>query len=123
MYAWALAKMIALLGPIAEMQKDKRELADQALRAVSDALTKTRLYCKSLDDGIVPERKKEEELMKAWANAAIPMRHIDREFSEICEHKSQFWLNPAEWPQGSVAEMGIDLESVRERYQTLLKSK
>ena len=121
MIAWAVERMIGLLGPIAELQKDRREVADAALRAVSEALAETCLYCDALESGNAT-KETEAKLVRAWAAAAIPMRHIDPEFSQMCEIKSQYWINPT-WPKPEIERVGIDLESVRKRYRALLSPK
>lgn len=40
-----------ILGPIATLSKDRRELKDSALRAISNALDETFLYYRDLDKG------------------------------------------------------------------------
>jgi hypothetical protein len=51
---------------------------------------------------------------------AIPVSHIDRELAERCDEKADYWLNPDHYDQQRVQVRGIDLESVRERYRSLL---
>ena len=44
MMEWVVERLISLLGPIATMTKDKRDLQDNALRSISHALQETKLY-------------------------------------------------------------------------------
>ena len=43
--------LAAILGPIATLPKEKRELKDRALRAISNALYETYLYYRDLEKG------------------------------------------------------------------------
>lgn len=46
-----LAGLTKILGPIATLSKDRRELKDSALRAISNALDETYLYYRDLEKG------------------------------------------------------------------------
>jgi hypothetical protein len=46
-----LTGLTKILGPIATLSKDRRELKDSALRAISNALDETYLYYRDLDKG------------------------------------------------------------------------
>lgn len=48
MLEYVIDKLIALLGPIATLSKEKRELKDSALRGISIALQETKLYYRDL---------------------------------------------------------------------------
>ncbi|MBF4987926.1 hypothetical protein [Methylophilus sp. 14] len=106
----------ALPKKVAAMSKEYREIGDAALKAVNEALNETQLYYSRLEKGVGTQRNDEEKLVKLWAAAAIPMRHIDEEFAEICQYKSQFWLEPSSWSIDKVREFRIELNSVQERY-------
>lgn len=119
---WVIERLISLLGSIANLSTEKRELADRALTAVADALNETYLYYRDL-----PKKGRdldiEGELVKAWRNAAIPLRHIDAELARGCEHKSEYWLNPEGWDDQAIIDAGIRLADVRDRYRKLLNEK
>ena len=63
---------------------------------------------------------KEEEIARYWAEAAIPARHLDIEFAELCLYKSEAWINPDLWTHDKVVKYGIDLESVKIKYKAML---
>ena len=117
---WLIEKLLGLLGPIAQLQKDRRELADDALRAVSHALNETFLYFRDFERGQEIDHQREAELMRLWSAAAIPLRHIDHELSELCEHKAEYWLDPRSWDTQRIDQLGIGLETVRDRYRRML---
>jgi len=48
------------------------------------------------------------------------MRVIDFHLSQICELKSEYWLNPKSWSNEKIHEIGIDLESIKEIYRLRL---
>jgi len=110
-----------ILGPIATLSKDKRELKDTALRAISNALDETYLYYRDLDKGSPRNLEREALLAKYWSAAAIPMRHFDDRLSNICDHKSEYWVNPENYDQDSIVELGIGLNDVRQAYRKMLR--
>jgi len=114
-------KLTALLGPLRAMSKDNRETRDNALRAISHALNETYIYYRGLDRGEERNLEIEDQLSRYWAAAAIPIRHLDSELAMICEHKSEYWLNPEQWTSEQVSEFGIELERVRDNYRNLLR--
>ena len=120
MLQWVVERFIGLIGPIAQLQKDKRELADSALSAISQALNDTFLYYRDfeLTQTIDPDR--EAQLVRLWSAAAIPLRYIDPELAGICQHKAAYWVNPRSWDYESIERLGIGLESVRDRYRSML---
>jgi len=109
-----------VLGPIATLSKDKRELKDSALRATSCALDETYLYYRDLGKGSTRNLEREAMLSKYWSAAAIPLRHFDDNLSQICEHKSEYWVNPEHYNDEDIQELGIGLNDVRQAYRRML---
>jgi len=123
MLEFVVGRLVALLGPIATVSKDKRELKDSALHAISTALTETKLYYKGLEAGNPQNLETEAQLAKAWAAAAILLRHFDEELAMICEHKSEFWTSPNNWSFEQIEKAGISLENVSDAYRKLAMPK
>ena len=123
MIGFVVQRLINLIGPITEMSRDKRELRDNALRSISHALNETYLYYRGINSGKDRDMDTEAQLSRYWAATAIPLRHIDSELAEICEYKSNYWINPETWDNSKIDELGIGLEDVRERYLKLLRPK
>lgn len=114
-------KLTAFLETLATLGKAKRELADKALQATSEALTETHLYYRRLDETGERVRSEEDRLVRLWAAAAIPMRHFDQHLAEICQYKSEYWLNPSKWSEAKVREFNIGLSGVQELYRHKLR--
>ena len=110
-----------ILVPIATLSKDKRELKDSALRAISNALDETYLYYRDLNNGSSRNNDREALLVKYWSAAAIPMRHFDKNLSLMCDRKSEYWTNPNNYTQEEIKELGIKLKDVRQAYRQLLR--
>lgn len=119
MLEFVVDKLINLLGPIATLSKDKRELKDNALRAISTALTETKLYYRDRQSGKPRNMDTEAQLAKYWAAAAIPLRHIDQDLAMTCEHKADFWTGPDNWTSEEVEKVGIKLEDVTKAYRSI----
>lgn len=112
-----------ILGPIATLSKDRRELKDGALRAISNALDETFLYYRDMDNGSPRNLDREALLSKYWSAAAIPMRHFDERLSNICDQKSEYWINPTNYQDSDIREFGIGLDNVRQAYRKMLSPK
>lgn len=117
---WVVEKLISLIPAIDKMSADKKATADEALRAVSHALTETCIYYNSYSKSGIRKEETEAELARYWSAAAIPIRHIDQELSNICEYKSEYWLDPTNWDESKAKGIAIDLETVREKYRAKL---
>lgn len=117
---WVVERLISLLPAIGNLSKDKREVADNALRAISNALTETSLYVNRYAKTGKRDEEIEAQLVRYWSAAAIPLRHIDQELSEICEYKSEYWLDPNNWNPEKTNGISISLDSVRNKYRAKL---
>ncbi len=113
--------LVGILGPIATSSRENEAKKDQALRAVSYALDETFLYYRDLRNGNLQDREREAQLVKLWSAAAIPLRHFDHDLANICDMKSEYWINPDQYTEVQVQEMGIKLDDVRGAYRKLLK--
>ena len=120
MIAQVIEGLVKLLGPVATLTKDRRELKDSALRAISTALDETYLYYRDLNNGVPRNMEREAQLSKYWSAAAIPLRHFDEELANICDYKSEYWVNPENYSDEQVEELGIELGNVRRAYRKML---
>ena len=117
---WVIERLISLLPSIGSLAKDKRELGDNALRAIAHALTETSIYVNKYVKLNKRDEEIEAQLSRYWSAAAIPLRHIDSELSEICEYKSEYWLDPSNWEPAKANGISIDLDAVRDKYRAKL---
>jgi hypothetical protein len=110
-----------ILGPIATMTKERRELKDGALRAISNALDETYLYYRDIENGSNNNSDREAILARYWSAAAISIRHFDEDLANICDHKSEYWINPRRYSDREINDTRIQLDNVRDAYRKLLK--
>jgi hypothetical protein len=122
MVEWVVERLIGLIPAIAALGREKRELKDQALQAISHAINETYLYYRDVEQGGGRNPDVEAQLSRHWAAAAIPIRHIDSELAQICEFKSEYWVNPDNWNKSKIKDLGIGLESVRMRYRSMIRA-
>lgn len=113
---WVIERLISLIPSIGNLSKDKREIKDNALRSIKHALDETCLYVTRYVDVGKRDVEIEAQLVRYWSAAAIPIRHIDSELSQICEYKSEYWLNPSNWDPSKTKGISIELQAVREKY-------
>lgn len=110
-----------ILGPIATLSKEQRELKDMALNSISTALKETYIYYRDVEKGqSFNKEDKEAMLVNYWAAAAIPIRHFDQELALQCQQKSEYWINPNSYTNDDVKRLGISLDDVRRAYHKLL---
>lgn len=63
---WVAERLISLLPIIGNVSKDKREVADKALYAISEALTETCLYVNKYVENGKRDEKIEAQLVRYW---------------------------------------------------------
>lgn len=119
MIEYVIGRLERLVELYREKKKEERQLADDALRAVQLALNETEIYYARLDRGSPRNEETELQLSRYWSAASIPIRHVDVEFADVCEHKSRYWLNPDSWDQKKVARYKIRLTSVTKKVRKL----
>ena len=110
-----------ILGPIATETRERSNMKDEALRAISHALNETYLYYRDIDLGHLRNRDKEAMLVRYWSAAAISLRHFDLELSRKCDNKAEYWINPDNYDSNNIEELGIGLDSVRQAYRKMLE--
>jgi hypothetical protein len=120
MFEFVVAQFNALIKPLQELAKDKRELKDNALRSVSHALNETRIYYKSLERGTDRNLEIEAQLAKYWSAAAIPLRHIDPDLAMTCQLKCDYWIAPDRWSEDDLKNNGIALDTLHKAYRRML---
>lgn len=69
MLEYVIDKLIGLLGPIATLSREKRELKDSALRGISIALQETKLYYRDLSRGKKRDMDVEAQLAKVLGSS------------------------------------------------------
>ncbi|MBQ4879647.1 hypothetical protein J8M21_20730 [Pseudoalteromonas luteoviolacea] len=117
-----MQELLSLVPIIARLQEeaDKQEMVDCALHDINNALTETRLYLKIIEHGAKRNLEREEVLVRAWSLAAIPMRHLSKDLSSICDHKAKYWLNPNLWTNSELHDYIVKLDQVADEYRKLL---
>ena len=115
-----LNKLMELLGSLNELGRDRRDLKDRALRAVSIALIETQKYYADLERGSGREPEVEAQIAKYWSAAAIPLRHFDSDLAITCEVKGEYWINPENWNGNEKMRARIQLDKVADAYRQLL---
>lgn len=115
-----VSQFTALIEPMQNFSKDKRDLKDNALRAISHALNETYLYYRDIESGRPINLDSQKQLSIYWSAAAIPLRHINEDLALICEFKSEYWVNPENWSDEEIHEHGIALNDLRKKYRALV---
>lgn len=110
-----------ILGPIATASRERTQMKDEALRAISHALDETCLYYRDIGHGRLQNRDREAMLVKYWSAAAISLRHFDQNLAMRCDTKAEYWLNPENYSTEDINNLGISLESVRQAYRKMLR--
>jgi hypothetical protein len=97
------------------------EKKDAALLAINNALIETKRYIEESGGAKCFDRKREYDLAGLWAEAATKARHANHDLAFTLQDKSLYWSGKLEWSRGEVLKRKIDLESIHEQVQELLK--
>jgi hypothetical protein len=76
------------------IQKDRSQRESEAVRALLAALTKTQVYPGSEEHKDKPDRKREEELARAWSEAAAAFYGVASDIAPLLQLKSESWAQP-----------------------------
>jgi hypothetical protein len=115
--------------PVIQGAVGKRlEHRDLALTALYMALTETENYMqqqaarKSKKKEVMRDPDKEKALAALWFQASIPIKHFDKQLASLCEHKREYWSNPAEWRKDPEIEKQIKIGELQKKLDGLRKS-
>jgi len=109
-----------IIGPIATLSRDRRELKDTALMSIATALNETYFYYKELHQGESRSIIKEHEIATYWSAAALTIRYFDAQLAETCADKSTYWINPELYEQQERINQYATLDNVRKAFIKLL---
>lgn len=113
-------RILATLGLLREGKKRRTEKIDNALFALSTALTETRAYIADRENGKRRNRKREFDIARLWHAAAIPLRVIDKRFAARCFLKGSYWMQPDTWEKNRIKQSGIAIDQVYKETRELL---
>ncbi len=113
-------KILNILGLIKTGKIEKDEKIDKSLLSLYAALSETKAYVLSLNDGEDRDRGKEFSLARLWHDASVPLRNIDSDLAKKCFLKGSYWLEPEAWDEARVAKHQIALDQVFEETRELL---
>jgi hypothetical protein len=116
----AIPALKGLLDYFAKGRQIRSAKKDQALTALYAAATETKLYLEKLNDNGRRNRRTEEQLVRLWSRAAIPVRHFDRALADRCLAKSQYWISPGRWTEQEVEENCIGIRQIHDAARRLL---
>lgn len=119
MIEYVLDKLEEFVRGRGEMKNQRRQIADDALRAVGIALNETEIYYARLQRGAARSEETELQLSRYWAAASVPLRHVDLNLADTCEHKSRYWLDPTTWDEAKIKKFKIRLTSVARKVRQL----
>ena len=109
------SKVEALKSTQAEAQKEADEertarrkheaRLDEVQQELTDAINK----CESLERNIADQ---ETELAKEWKRVGTLFQNIYPQLTELCEYKSDYWVNPDIYSERKVEELGITIRNI-----------
>lgn len=104
-----------------KLKQEEETKRKEALEAILEALTATRVYVES--HGEKYDREREYELSELWAIAAIRCRRTLESMQSPSFTKAEYWLHGIKYPDYIVKEMGIDLETMEAQFRDLVTKK
>jgi hypothetical protein len=108
--------LLDAIGLLRNAKKEKRELVNAALTKMSLALRETEFYYQDYQrDGANHDAQR--RLAALWADAAIAMRDVNPTLAGVINEKSYYHAVYGDYPKAKAQQLGIDLASVRKKYQ------
>jgi len=104
---------------------ERTEQFDKALDASLAASIATYSYLGQIrePDAIHRDWAKEAELARLWGNAAVPLRHLDKDLADRCQIKAFYWTGPEGWTQGEIDEARIGIDKIASDIQDLRRKR
>lgn len=99
----------------------KRDLQDQALLAIRQALQETKQYLARRARGAERSIEKEHELSNLWSIAGVHAREFGPDLARRLGAKSSYWLEPENWDTDEIYEAGIKIERINMEVSELLE--
>lgn len=109
-----------LLDYFATERRDREAKSNDALLAALAAALETKIYLEHLEGNRRRDRRKEGDLARLWATAAVPIRKFDRDLADRCLTKADYWIRPQKWSAMQVRERRIGIEQICDRIRQLL---
>jgi len=112
----------AFVNFLAHSRDKKSQQREQSIRDLSAAVVETRIYLQSQKRGKPQDFKREEELARLWAQAAISCRHCSKEWALVDEafDKCQYWLDNPDWSLDRIVQSGIQIEEMERKLLNLM---
>lgn len=104
-----------------EREDKEKEFQDSALAAIYTAAFETKIYLEEQERARERNRDTEEELVRLWAKAAVPVRRFDADLAERCLLKADLWVNPQDWTEEEISANRIGICQVWEDARKMLK--
>jgi len=114
--------LMGLLDTFRAERHYKDDKKEEALLAINKALIETRLYLEASKGEKCYDREKEGKLAHLWAEASIKSKNANRELVGRLHDKSLYWTDQLKWSREEVLDRGIDLDSIQEQLNKLLKA-
>jgi hypothetical protein len=94
---------------------------DAALLAINKALIETKRYIETSEGTNSFDRDQEYALAQLWAEAATKARYASKQLAESLQNKALYWSEELKWSREEVLSKQIDIDSIQEQVQNLLK--
>lgn len=110
-----------LMDTVRRTGSKRTQRQDQALTLIYAAANETRLYIEQAEASKKRDRPREQQLVRLWTRAALPVRHIDPHLADRCLLKADLWINPSRWTPAQIREFHIGINEVYEYARQLLQ--
>jgi hypothetical protein len=112
-----------LLGTFQTERHYKDEKMDAALLAINKALIETKRYQESCEGTNCFDRDQEYALSQLWAEAATKSRYASGDLAARLQNKALYWSEEFKWSREEILNKQIDIDSIQEQVQDLLKKR
>lgn len=112
--------IVHLLQAAADRYSRSSATYKRALLAVYVASSETKSYVMGLKQRKSPDREREAKLSRLWSEAAVELRHIDRDLADKCLLHSDFLAEAMQWSDSEIDQARNSIKDVFEQARELL---
>lgn len=116
---WIIERINWLIKRFAEREDANIKQRNDAINALLDALSETRIMFGTCRVKGQRDRIKEEMISRLWTKASRAVEPFDQKLANRCLTKGKYWSDPTGWNTNDLLAAKITIEEVEQSLQEL----
>ena len=98
--------------------ESKQKDATHKIQALSDLLVKNKIYLRNYPKQNKRDHQQEAMLAQEWRRVGSLFCKIYPDLAQLCEFKSDYWVNSDSYSENKVTELGITIRNLELQFKT-----